>query len=529
MTEQLLREAQMSFDVAQAEALLAGGDKGGMDQYVDTVLARSSEKMMEAFQPLLFDILAEAGEGEARAFNEDGGFRTADSVGFAFNKANPEAILWARHRSMELVKWISEEGRANLRAILSQAWANGIPVAEAARRMRSELVMAPNHAAALVNFRKKLTENEGQLVTQGGLRYRVPKGGMTPEALEKAAARYEARLRRVRAENIARTETVAASNEGQRQLWLQGSAKGYLSANDKRKWLTTPVGACAICIPMNGQLRGLSEPFMTASGRAVMGPPAHPSCRCSQGMALAADQAPAPTPAAPAAPTKTGWARVAKSVKHYWNREASNLFSGGAAKAATPPTQAELQAFKLNMAEAERAISAEVDRLMQEYKHMATATADMELETVSLVEGPNFKSVYTSATNGLYDPDNANLFVAVNRDGLAGRFAHEWRGQWSSSVSEGWMGTFRHELGHHIHLNNLSRELRGDWGRLWRAFTNKERASLVTQYGATNEKEFFAEAFTIYTRPDYGSVPGQRLPASIEGFMERVFGKRVTQ
>jgi hypothetical protein len=50
----------------------------------------------------------------------------------------------------------------------------------------------------------------------------------------------------------------------------------------KRKWMAGG-GACPhVCIPMDGQIVGVNEPFITPLGDEVMYGGAHPNCRCSQ-------------------------------------------------------------------------------------------------------------------------------------------------------------------------------------------------------------------------------------------------------
>ncbi len=77
----------------------------------------------------------------------------------------------------------------------------------------------------------------------------------------------------VRSAVIAHTESVRAFTEGRLEVAKQ------IGAN-RKQWDAT-VGACEICIPMDGEVVKLKETFKRAGdGIARLAPPAHPNCRC---------------------------------------------------------------------------------------------------------------------------------------------------------------------------------------------------------------------------------------------------------
>ncbi len=89
-----------------------------------------------------------------------------------------------------------------------------------------------------------------------------------------------------RAEMIARTETMRASNEGQQEAWDQAVTAGLLTGNEQQEWITADDEAtCPICDPMDGVTVGLDEMF-EVDGDEIDGPPAHPNCRCTLGLSL---------------------------------------------------------------------------------------------------------------------------------------------------------------------------------------------------------------------------------------------------
>lgn len=84
-----------------------------------------------------------------------------------------------------------------------------------------------------------------------------------------------------RADVIARTETMAAANEGQRDAWDQAVEDGLLPEDARRVWIATS-DACPICEELDGQETTLDGEYPDDGGD---GPPAHPNCRCTEGIA----------------------------------------------------------------------------------------------------------------------------------------------------------------------------------------------------------------------------------------------------
>ena len=83
-----------------------------------------------------------------------------------------------------------------------------------------------------------------------------------------------------RADLIARTETMIAANEGQRQGWGQAVDAGLLPEDARRAWITTP-GCCDECDSLEGTEADLDGEYPEPGGE---GPPLHPNCRCTEGI-----------------------------------------------------------------------------------------------------------------------------------------------------------------------------------------------------------------------------------------------------
>lgn len=227
-----------------------------------------------------------------------------DILDFGFDRTNPLAQRWAAEQSAGQIQLISAETRRGVRRmitrIIEEGFAKGRPPIKIARDIRPLIGLTWNQQNYVGNLRTRLAraavDDVGELALRsrrvtafgGRMKYNVPPGGFPQARIDNIANRYSQRLLRWRANNIARTETLAAANEGQRQLWAQAAASGDLPSSAKRMWIVTPDRRlCPICLPMRGQVRGLTELFVTGNGDLVLAPPAHPSCRCAQGITTA--------------------------------------------------------------------------------------------------------------------------------------------------------------------------------------------------------------------------------------------------
>jgi SPP1 gp7 family putative phage head morphogenesis protein len=152
--------------------------------------------------------------------------------GFAFDKTNPQALEWVDEHVGELIDEMSRSTRERVKALVE-------------RTVEGEF---DTHDLA-----DRITELIGD---------------------------------ESRAETIARTETMAASNGGQRAAWAQAVDDGLLNGDEEEEWITTPDDrTCPVCQPMDGERKPLGGKF-NVDGEQIDGPPAHPRCRCTTGLVL---------------------------------------------------------------------------------------------------------------------------------------------------------------------------------------------------------------------------------------------------
>jgi SPP1 gp7 family putative phage head morphogenesis protein len=195
--------------------------------------------MRPGLQAVLHEVVSKSGEIAAkqlkkrlRTMRASTGFRTADIKGFNFDSTDPRAVDWVRDHAGETIDGINADTREQIRDVIEDAFSDQFDVDD-------------------------LTNEIANIIGDDA-----------------------------RAEVIARTETMRASNEGQLEAWDQAKDAGLLTGTESKEWIVTPDDRlCPICEPMDGITVGLDENF-DVDGDQVDAPPAHPNCRCTIGLNL---------------------------------------------------------------------------------------------------------------------------------------------------------------------------------------------------------------------------------------------------
>src|SRR5215471_18408117 len=170
---------------------------------------------------------------------------------------------------------VTQTTLANIRGVVRDAVAEGRTVQQTARALRPLIGLTPRQTRAVEALRQRLTEE-----------------GQSPAQVQREVELAAARGLRLRAQQIARNESMNIAQEANYQLNVQAQVEGWLPGDQKRTWLITDdTRLCPnICKPipeMNPNGVGLTEPFETPIG-PVMRPPAHLLCRCSTNLAMSA-------------------------------------------------------------------------------------------------------------------------------------------------------------------------------------------------------------------------------------------------
>jgi hypothetical protein len=269
----LFTEAKNLVSVKRLEKDVRSGDRESAFVNLNRAIIHVERNIGDGLIKVLEAAIGDGGDAAEKATPSK--FR-ANAIEMNFDRANHEAARWARERSSQLIVQISEEMRDAIRLIIERGFEQRKTPRETARVLRSMVGLTDRQAASL---QKRYAE----LLAQG----------YTATDSARAIMHEAERKLQARAMLIARTETLAASNEGARELWQQAQYEGVLGENARREWIATEgKRTCKICMAMDGQVRMLNEPFSTPDGIAVMSPPLHPACRCAHGVTNRQRQAP---------------------------------------------------------------------------------------------------------------------------------------------------------------------------------------------------------------------------------------------
>lgn len=212
-------------------------DELGVLKLVSDGITAFQGALQEPLQEVLLDTLIAGGIATAKTVHKLTGLRAAAkdkvAIDWSFDETNPAAVEWANEHATDLIENMSEVDRLAIKDLVEAAFEEQFDV--------DDLI-------------DKITEIIGD---------------------------------EARAEVIARTETMRASNEGQMQAWDQAADAGLLTGEESKEWITTPDDRlCPVCEPMDGVTVKLSEEF-NVDGERMDGPPAHPRCRCTLGLTAA--------------------------------------------------------------------------------------------------------------------------------------------------------------------------------------------------------------------------------------------------
>lgn len=211
--------------------------------------------------------------------------RSLVDITLTFDVDNPRAIDWAALRSSQLIKEISPETRLAIQQLITSGIDSGIAPRKLAQQIRQIVGLRSDQLQAVNNLVSRLSRAKpGYIVQAGNKSITIPKSGASQSFIDKHLSSYAERLRKQRAVLIARTETLNAANQGQRELWKQASEAGQISPNQLRVWIVTPDERLRDShAAMEGLLAPIDRPFITPDGRELE-PGQEPNCRCGQGL-----------------------------------------------------------------------------------------------------------------------------------------------------------------------------------------------------------------------------------------------------
>lgn len=189
----------------------------------------------------------------------------------SFDRGADSIAEWAHTRSSELIVEITDASRAAVRGIIADTIASGAGYEAGAKAIQDAVGLTTSQADAVSRFREGM---EAQ--------------GLPDTIVDRRTEEYRDRQLRRRAETIARTETIAASNQGNLESWQQAIDAGIIDKDTAMKvWIVTPDDRlCDLCAPLDGVRVPFDDVFESDDGE-IDAPPLHPNCRCSIALVFA--------------------------------------------------------------------------------------------------------------------------------------------------------------------------------------------------------------------------------------------------
>lgn len=296
------------------EAAIATGSAPAAEQAAIVAIVEAEREYRDRIQAAISRTLEDGALAALRSARSRGSwFRSArawDDVqllgaagfSFDFDATNPRALEWAALRSSTLINIeVGPDIRAAVRELIANGFSQGIPPAKLAQDIRAIVGLRPDQLRAVGNLEAALRDpaNFGRTVTRfppaptlrevPGFRVRVPKSGLSEEALAERLDKYREMQRNLRARTIARRETAFASNRGQVELWLQAKEAGQIPDDQKRVWIHSGDDAVRDSHrAMGGQIRGIEEKFQRPDGVEIEAGE-EVGCRCVTGLATPED------------------------------------------------------------------------------------------------------------------------------------------------------------------------------------------------------------------------------------------------
>jgi hypothetical protein len=267
LRKRFLAAVQATKDRVDLVALANSVQSGNISQ---AALALKINEWSEKYGELAVDLKAGFLAGGAVAYTVMDGAKFK----LRFDMINPYAVNYASRKLPQIVESYKEDARKIIRSVITEAVSGKYTAQTAAKEIRNHIGLTERYSMAVMNYRADLIGT-----------------GVTGEKLDGKVERYSAKLLRIRADTIARTEIIQAQVAGQRALWNEAANQGVFDRSTARRvWRTHfDERTCELCKPMDDQevaFNGVYESpdlgNVNVFGEVLNGPPLHPNCRCGE-------------------------------------------------------------------------------------------------------------------------------------------------------------------------------------------------------------------------------------------------------
>lgn len=181
--------------------------------------------------------------------------------------ATDEAVAMAAHSAGSMIKGLTKADHGQISLAVADAIEEGWTEARLAKRVRQVVGLGAKNMQAVDNYRAALINK-----------------GMSPAKARREADAYATRLAKQRAAVIAQHEVRKALADGLRATWEEQQELGELSSHAVKVWRTHPdEKRCPTCKNLNGRKSAIrGGTYVSKAGGVLVGPPAHPNCRCHE-------------------------------------------------------------------------------------------------------------------------------------------------------------------------------------------------------------------------------------------------------
>lgn len=200
-----------------------------------------------------------SGAKTTKAIEDDLGFNPGEI------EVDPNVLLFIRTKSLERVVSMSDREEERVRDILLHGSSIGA-------RPDSMIDEISDTVGITVLQNQRLRRKRDAAVL----------GGLSRVIADKVRKDDAGRVRRSRAQTIARTETNDATTFSLTESWKRAAKEGLMPPGTRKQWVAfSDDRSSEECEDLDGDIVGLNEDFSTSAGQGFSGPrpPAHPNCR----------------------------------------------------------------------------------------------------------------------------------------------------------------------------------------------------------------------------------------------------------
>lgn len=249
--EILLTRAETHIADVFRAAIYGLRDQLDLNEVADLLMRGDYQRLIDMFE----DVSRNLGTAAQTVFVQSGqeatGYiRDAAHVAVSFDQVNVAAVTVMQDTTLRLIREFTDQQRLTLQHVMSRGIVAGLNPIEQARQFRDSVGLTAYQEQTVTNYRAKLEAvgngNIKQSIQRLALELKLRDGRgdaqinrairdntpLSQEKIDWLVGRYRERAIKARAENIARTEALAAVHEGDKAAFDQAIQRGKIRPED---------------------------------------------------------------------------------------------------------------------------------------------------------------------------------------------------------------------------------------------------------------------------------------------------------